>query len=79
LQSLLRDQQIAFNKATIGKTLDVLVEKQGRMDGQMGGRTPYAQAIHFEGDKSLIGTIVSLKVTNLMPNSLAGEMIHVTV
>jgi tRNA-2-methylthio-N6-dimethylallyladenosine synthase len=79
LQSLLRDQQIAFNRATIGKTLDVLVEKQGRMDGQMGGRTPYAQAIHFEGSQSLIRTIVSLKVTNLMPNSLAGEMIHVTV
>ncbi len=74
LQALLRDQQVAFNRATIGKTVDVLVEKQGRMDGQMGGRTPYAQAVHFEGVKSLIGTIVPIKITELMPNSLKGEI-----
>jgi tRNA-2-methylthio-N6-dimethylallyladenosine synthase len=75
LQSLLRDQQIAFNKATIGKSLDVLVEKQGRMEGQMGGRTPYAQAVHFDGAKALIGTIVPIKITELMPNSLKGEIV----
>ncbi len=72
LQGLLRQQQIAFNEQTIGRTVDVLVEKQGRMDGQMGGRSPYAQAVHFNGDISMIGTIVPVIITTLMPNSLTG-------
>ncbi len=72
LQSLLRQQQIAFNQQTIGRTVNVLVEKQGRMDGQMGGRSPYAQAVHFNGNISMIGTIVPVTITTLMPNSLTG-------
>ncbi len=75
LQNLIRDQQTAFNTATIGKTLDVLVEKPGREIGQIGGKSPYQQAVHFMGPPSLIGTIVPVTIRSLMSNSLTGEWV----
>ena len=35
----------------------MLIEKKGRMPGQLGGRSPYLQAVHLEGPESLIGTV----------------------
>ncbi len=74
LQTLIREQQIAFNQNTIGQTLDVLVEKQGRENGQMGGKSPYGQAVHFVGSSDLIGRVIPIKILSLMSNSLTGEL-----
>lgn len=75
LQELLETQRQAFNGATVGRTIDVLVEKPGRHPGQLGGRSPYLQAIHFESDSRKIGEIVSVKVTGKGSNSLSGEVL----
>ena len=40
LQQLLNAQQFAFNKATEGQVMDVLIERRGGRDGQVGGRSP---------------------------------------
>jgi tRNA-2-methylthio-N6-dimethylallyladenosine synthase len=74
LQALLRDQQTAFNAATVGRTLPVLVERQGRRSGQMGGRTPYLQAVHFPAPNSLLGAVVDVHIATANPNSLAGAL-----
>ena len=50
-------QQIAFAKSCEGRILPVLIEKPGRMPGQLGGRSPYLQAVHMDGPARLIGTI----------------------
>ena len=45
LQALLKQQQIDFNKSVIGKSLPVLVEGLGKMEGAVFGRSPYMQAV----------------------------------
>ncbi len=74
LQALIRSQQDAFNDAMIGRTVDVLVEKPGRNPGQMGGKSPYLQAVHFEADMSLIGRVVPVTITRRDGNSLNGVL-----
>ena len=73
LQTLLTEQQTAFQKAQVGKTLPVLIEKPGRMEGQMVGRSPYLQAVHLDADPSLSGQIIDVAITASAPNSLAGK------
>jgi tRNA-2-methylthio-N6-dimethylallyladenosine synthase len=74
LQALLREQQTAFNAARVGQTLKVLVTGKGRKPGQVHGRSPYLQAVHFEGTDDLIGTTVPVKITSASLNALGGEL-----
>ena len=73
LQALLRAQQDAFNAGTIGLTMPVLVEKPGRDPGQLMGRSPYLQPVHFQGDTALIGSLVNTHITGVGTNSLSGH------
>jgi tRNA-2-methylthio-N6-dimethylallyladenosine synthase len=73
LQALLREQQTAFNASKVGQTLPVLVTGKGRKTGQVHGRSPYLQAVHFEGGEELIGTIVPVTITSASLNALGGE------
>ncbi|MEH6487225.1 tRNA (N6-isopentenyl adenosine(37)-C2)-methylthiotransferase MiaB [Hyphomonas oceanitis] len=77
LQSLLRDQQTAFNASCIGRTMDVLVTGKGRRAGQIHGRSPYQQAVHFEGPESMIGQIASVRMIDSSMNSLTGQCVSV--
>jgi tRNA-2-methylthio-N6-dimethylallyladenosine synthase len=74
LQARLVTSQGAFQGATLGRVLPVLVEKPGRMPGQVAGRSPYLQAVHFEGGADLIGTIVPVRIIGAGSNSLAGRL-----
>ena len=73
LQALIREQQTRFNFETVGKTVDVLIEKTGREPGQIGGKSPYLQAVHLDGPASLIGSIIPVKIIGIMSNSLTGQ------
>ncbi len=77
LQSLLRDQQTAFNKSCIGRTIPVLVTGKGRNPGQMHGRSPYLQAVHFEGTEAQLGTLVDVQILSASLNSLSGDLVRV--
>ena len=70
LQALIAEQQTAFNQATVGRTIPVLVEKAGRKPGQMAGKSPYLQAVQIDDAKARIGDIVEVNVTGLGTNSL---------
>ncbi len=76
LQALLLDQQRAFNQATVGRALDVLVEKTGRRAFQLGGKTPYHQAAHFDGGAELIGQVVRVEIIEMLANSLTARAIR---
>ena len=76
LQALLREQQTGFNAQQIGKTLPVLVTGKGRNPGQLHGRSPYLQAVHFEGPDALIGSLVDVRVTGASLNSLTAELVR---
>lgn len=77
LQALLREQQTAFNESKIGQVLPVLVHGKGRLEGQMHGRSPYMQAVHFDGPEDLNGQIVDVKIVGASLNSLSGELVRV--
>ncbi|MCI4645764.1 MAG: tRNA (N6-isopentenyl adenosine(37)-C2)-methylthiotransferase MiaB [Hyphomonadaceae bacterium] len=74
LQALIREQQTAFNASKIGQTLPILVTGKGRLDGQLHGRSPYLQAVHFDGAESLMGQIVDVEIVGASLNSLTGRL-----
>lgn len=75
LQSLIFEQQQAFNRKSIGLLVPVLFDRKGREDGQMHGRTPWNQAIHVNAPQRIYGTIQDVRVTEGFQNSLAGEIV----
>jgi tRNA-2-methylthio-N6-dimethylallyladenosine synthase len=75
LQNLLESQRQAFNRGTVGQSLDVLLEKPGRHPGQMAGKSPYLQAVQFETDSHRVGEIVTVRIVRAGSNSLFGEWI----
>jgi tRNA-2-methylthio-N6-dimethylallyladenosine synthase len=72
LQDLLRDQQADFNRRCVGLTLPVLITGAGRHDGQVAGRSPYLQPVHFMGPKNLIGQEIPVTIEAAHTNSLSG-------
>ncbi|MEA2755268.1 MAG: tRNA-2-methylthio-N6-dimethylallyladenosine synthase [Aliidongia sp.] len=74
LQDLLEKQQRAFNAAQIGRVLPVLFEKPGRHDGQLIGRSPYAQGVHAAAPDHRIGRIADVQIIDSTLNSLGGEL-----
>ena len=75
LQALVIEQQRAFNRSCVGRTLDVLLERKGRMPGQLGGRSPYLQAVHLDAPEHLIGTIQPVEIIDVGNNSLSGKIV----
>jgi tRNA-2-methylthio-N6-dimethylallyladenosine synthase len=75
LQALIEDQRQAFNRAAVGRRLEVLFEKPGRHDGQIIGRSPYMQAVFAEGPRSLIGALTEVEMVAAEPHSLRGRIV----
>jgi len=75
IQALLRDQQAAFNRSRAGMVAEVLVTGPGRHPGQMAGRTPWLNPVHFDGPASLAGQVVPVQITGGHPNSLSGALV----
>ncbi len=73
LQALLNEQQSAFNQASVGKTMSILLERPGRRSGQLVGRSPYMQAVHVSAPERLLGRLVDIAIEAGHPNSLAGS------
>jgi tRNA-2-methylthio-N6-dimethylallyladenosine synthase len=74
LQELIDSQQLAFNKAAIGKTVDVLFERAGRNPGQIVGRTAYLQPAHVMASPDIIGQVLPVTVESLERYSLLGQL-----
>ena len=72
LQDLLNEQQRAFNESCVGRTLPVLLDRPGRHEGQLVGRSPYMQAVHVEAPSDWMGRIVDLDIVSAGGNSLGG-------
>jgi tRNA-2-methylthio-N6-dimethylallyladenosine synthase len=75
LNALLMANQRAFAESCVGRVFPVLVEKKGRNPGQLGGRSPYLQAVHMDGPDRLIGTIQPVHVLAAGNNSLSGKFV----
>jgi tRNA-2-methylthio-N6-dimethylallyladenosine synthase len=74
LQAAIHRQQTAFNARCRGSVFEVLLEKPGRMPGQLVGRSPYLQPVQVIAPSSLIGEVVAVKITDVGANSLFGTL-----
>ena len=74
LQALLNAQQLAFNRASVGRRCGVLLERPGRRPGQLVGKSPWLQSVHLETDAG-IGDLVEVELLSAGPNSLAGAAV----
>ena len=76
LQEVLNSQQLNFNKSFVNTKMEILLERKGRKDNQLVGRTPYMQATHIENNASSIGEIVEVRINGATKNSLKGNFIN---
>jgi len=75
LQSVLDEQRRKFNTNTVGRTLDVLIEKPGRPPGQIAGKSPYLQPVQMEGGRERVGQIVRSEIVSAGTHSLFGRLV----
>ncbi len=75
LQEVLSNQQREFQRSQVDRILQVLLERHGRLDGQLVGRSPYMNSVHVQADDVLLGQIVPTRILKSEPNSLAGAIV----
>ncbi len=74
LQAVITRHQRAFNAAFAGRDLDVLLERPGKLSGQLVGKSPYLQAVQVMAPRSMIGEVARVTVTEVGSNSLFGAL-----
>ena len=75
LQELITASMKTFNESFLGRTLEILVEKQRFEENKISGRSPYLQSVHMEGHNSLIGELVNVDILKIRENSLLGTIV----
>jgi tRNA-2-methylthio-N6-dimethylallyladenosine synthase len=73
LQARIAETQLAFNRSTVGRDTQVLIERSGRHAGQMIGRSPWLQSVHVETSAEP-GTMLDVTLTAAGPNSMTGAL-----
>jgi tRNA-2-methylthio-N6-dimethylallyladenosine synthase len=71
LQAKITEHQLAFNRSKVGVHTLVLVERRGKRDSQMIGRSPWLQSVHVETNAQP-GDIVDVTLIAAGPNSMTG-------
>ncbi|MBZ0122851.1 MAG: radical SAM protein, partial [Roseovarius sp.] len=75
LQALLTRQQRAAQDAMIGREVGVLVEKPGRLPGQMVGKSDHLHAVHVTEAGLRPGDLARVEIVESGANSLAGRVV----
>jgi tRNA-2-methylthio-N6-dimethylallyladenosine synthase len=75
LQELIEDQRQVFNRASVGRRLEVLFDRPGRREGQVIGRSPTMQSVFAEGPRSVIGAMAEVEIIAAEPHSLRGRIV----
>lgn len=79
LQTLITLQQRAAQEAMVGREVEVLYEKAGRLPGQMVGKSDHLHAVHVTDPTARVGDLVRVRITASAPNSLAGTRIDAAI
>jgi tRNA-2-methylthio-N6-dimethylallyladenosine synthase len=74
LPALLSTQQRAMQEQMVGREVDVLFERSGRMPGQMVGKSGYLHAVHVMAENVERGDIRKVKIVKSETNSLEGQL-----
>jgi tRNA-2-methylthio-N6-dimethylallyladenosine synthase len=73
LQAALERSKRAFDRACVGRSFGILLEKPGRYAGQLIGRSPYLQSVVVEAPGARIGDVIPVTILEAGPNSLSGQ------
>ena len=73
LQERLTANSVAFNQSKVGTDTSILIDRKGRREGQMIGKSPWLQSVHVE-TSSAIGDILDVTLLAAGPNSMAGAI-----
>ncbi|MFK7743820.1 MAG: tRNA (N6-isopentenyl adenosine(37)-C2)-methylthiotransferase MiaB [Roseobacter sp.] len=74
IQALITEQQQEIQSGMVGREVSVLVEKTGRFEGQMVGKSEYLHAVHINDCTASIGDIVRVRINEAKRNSLAATL-----
>ncbi|MDM7323303.1 MAG: tRNA (N6-isopentenyl adenosine(37)-C2)-methylthiotransferase MiaB [Gammaproteobacteria bacterium] len=76
LQELINSQARAISEAMLGTVQRILVEGPSRKDpDELLGRTENNRVVNFKGNARLIGQMIDVRITEVLPNSLRGEVV----
>ena len=73
LNARINAHSLAFNRSKVRTDTQILVERKGRRDGQMIGKTPWLQSLHVETDAAP-GEMLDVSIVSAGPNSLTGAL-----
>jgi len=73
LQNRINAHQLAFNQSKVGCDTQVLIERRGKLHGQMIGRSPWLQSVHVE-TPAQPGDIIDITLVAAGPNSMSGAV-----
>ena len=77
LQSKINNNARHISQNMVGSNQIVLVEKKSKKTRrQLAGRTENNRWVNFDGDESLIGQLIELRITEALPNSLRARFIN---
>ena len=71
LQERIAYHQAAFNRSRVGTGTQILIERAGRIPGQMIGKSPWLQSVHVETAASP-GEIIDVTLVAAGPRSMTG-------
>ena len=76
LLKILEKQSYLSNKEMLYQEVEVLIEGKARKGGgQLMGRTSCFRKVNFLGDSSLIGEMRMVRITQIGPSSLSGDLV----
>jgi tRNA-2-methylthio-N6-dimethylallyladenosine synthase len=73
LHERINTHQLAFNRSKVGIETQILIERAGRQDGQMIGKSPWLQSVHVDTD-ARPGEILDVTLVSAGPQSMAGAV-----
>nr|WP_025744484.1 tRNA (N6-isopentenyl adenosine(37)-C2)-methylthiotransferase MiaB [Salinivibrio costicola] len=77
LQQQVNSQAMRYSRMMLETEQRILVEGPSRKNlMELRGRTENNRVVNFEGSVDLIGQFVDVKITEVMPNSLRGELVR---
>ena len=71
LQARINEHSLAFNRSKVGLDTRILIERKGKLPGQMIGKSPWLQSVHV-GTAAQAGDVVDVTLVSASASSVAG-------
>jgi len=77
LQSRITEMEQAISASMVGSIQTILVTSLSKKsDTEIAGRTENNRVVNIEAPSDLIGQLIDVEITQALPNSLKGKLVH---